>query len=135
MDWLIFAHEQPQVAPDTKMKLNQKLLAQIESDLGLNVPFVKGRIIKIKNCWHFSTDGNAVDARGGSISFLSIPLQEMRQHKNEVCKERFGKQSVKGLSTEQRLRLARTLRARYNSSLKQIARLSGLVYYEVKDRF
>ena len=45
-----------------KMKLDRKLLAQIESDLGLNVPFVKGQKIKVKNCWHFSTDGNAVDA-------------------------------------------------------------------------
>jgi hypothetical protein len=34
----------------------------------------------------------------------------------------------------QRLRLARTLRSRYNSSIKQIARLAGLVYDEVKDR-
>ncbi|MBR1795278.1 MAG: hypothetical protein IJ755_08295 [Bacteroidales bacterium] len=44
------------------MKIDQKLLAQIESDLGLHVPFVKGRQIRIKNCWHFSTDGNAVDS-------------------------------------------------------------------------
>ena len=42
--------------------MDKKLLAQIEADLGLNVPFVKGQKIKIKNCWHFSTDGNAVDA-------------------------------------------------------------------------
>ena len=76
-----------------------------------------------------------VDARGGSISLLSIPMQEMRQHKNEVCQELFGTKSVKSLSTEQRLRLARTLRRRYNSSFKQIARLSGLVYEEVKDLF
>ena len=338
-DWVIFVNEQPSVALDRKMKLNRKLLAQIESDLGLNVPFSKGQKIRIKNCWHFSTDGNAVDAifedeadfiagmnrvfvvvqgynviilafslmdthvhfilygtfeecnrfmhdyvhrtswyisvthhesnkldkvpinhqpveddyylktvicytvknapvggimfnaldypwssgplyfkrqgywssprwmdemrlaepmsvvknrevlrtrqddlvhaaprmigplvfpgeyvaceivervfktcksfnfffcitkeedvdaRGGSISLLSIPMQEMRQHKNEVCKELFGKQTVKGLSTEQRLRLARTLRARFNSSLKQIVRLCGLVYDEVKDYF
>ena len=337
MDWLIFVHEQPSVALDRKMKLNRKLLAQIESDLGLNVPFVRGQKIRIRNCWHFSTDGNAVDAmfendedfiagmnrvfvvvqgykvvilafslmdthvhfilygtfeecnrfmheyvrltswyisfkhhesnkldgvpirhqpveddaylkivicytvknapvggimfnaldypwssgplyfkrtgywssprwmdgverdqsmgfeqrkdilrtnnesithsvvpmigpivfpgeyvasevverifktcksfnyflcitreedvdsRGGSISLLSIPMQEMRQHKNEVCQELFGKKSIKSLSTEQRLRLARTLRRRYNSSIKQIARLCGLVYDEVKD--
>ena len=44
------------------MKLDQKLLAQIVSDLGLDLPFVKGRRITIKNCWHFSTDGNAVDS-------------------------------------------------------------------------
>ena len=93
-----------------------------------------------KTCKSFNyffciTKEEDVDARGGSISLLSIPMQEMRQHKNEVCKELFGQQSVKGLSTEQRLRLARTLRARYNSSLKQIVRLSGLVYDEVKHRF
>ena len=337
-DWRIFVREQPSVALGMIMKLDQKLLAEIESDLGLNVPFVKGQKIKIKNCWHFSTDGNAVDAmfendedfiagmnrifvvvkgynvvilafslmdthlhfilygtfeecnrfmheyvrrtswyisvthhecnkldgvpirhqpveddfylkivicytvknapvggimfnaldypwssgplyfkrpghwssprwmddlegpgpmgvvkhrqtlrtrkddeaqngprmigqlvfpgeyvayeiverifktcksfnfflcitkeedvdaRGGSISLLSIPMQEMRQHKNEVCRELFGVNTVKGLSTEQRLRLARTLRSRYNSSIKQIVRLSGLVYEEVKDR-
>ena len=43
------------------MKLDKKLLTQIVSDLGLDLPFVKGRRITIKNCWHFSTDGNAVD--------------------------------------------------------------------------
>ena len=74
-----------------------------------------------------------VDSRGGSISLLSIPMQEMRQHKNEVCQELFGAQSIKGLNTAQRLRLARTLRSRYNSSIKQIVRLCGLVYDEVKD--
>ena len=74
-----------------------------------------------------------VNSRGGSISLLSIPMQEMRQHKNEVCLELFGTKSVKGLNTAQRLRLARTLRRRYNSSIKQIARLCGLVYDEVKD--
>ena len=74
-----------------------------------------------------------VDSRGGSISLLSIPMQEMRQHKNEVCLELFGEKSVKSLTMEQRLRLARTLRRRYNSSIKQIARLCGLVYDEVKD--
>ena len=43
------------------MKLNDALLAQIVTDLGLDRPFVKGQKIYIKNCWHFSTDGNAVD--------------------------------------------------------------------------
>ena len=74
-----------------------------------------------------------VDARGGTISHLTIPMQEMRQHKSELCREMFGKAHVKGLSTQQRLRLARALRRQYNSSIKQIARLCGLVYDEVKD--
>ena len=74
-----------------------------------------------------------IESRGGSISRLSIPIQEMRQHKNELCREMFGTNSVKGLDTRQRLKLARVLRSRYNSSIKQITRLTGLVYEEVKD--
>ena len=73
-----------------------------------------------------------VDARGGSISLLSIPIQEMRQHKSEICQELFGERTVKKLNTQERLRLAKTLRARYNSSLKQICRLTGLVYEEAQ---
>lgn len=75
----------------------------------------------------------SVDARGGMISHLSLPMQEMRQHKNEVCKELFGTTGTKSLATAQRLKLARVLKSRYNSSIKQIARLCGLVYDEVKD--
>lgn len=60
-------------------------------------------------------------------------MQEMRQHKNKVCRELFGVDGIRTLSTTQRLKLARVLKSRYNSSLKQIARLSGLVYPEVKD--
>ena len=74
-----------------------------------------------------------VDSREGTISHLSIPMQEMRQLKNDLCKEMFGDASSKQLSTTQRLHLARRLHSRYNSSVKQIARLCGLVYGEVKD--
>lgn len=94
------------------------------------------RIFKTCKSFNFflcTTKEEDIDARGGVISLLSIPMQEMRQHKNEVCHELFGTKSVKRLSTQQRLRLARTLRSRYNSSLKQIIRLCGLVYDEVKD--
>lgn len=74
-----------------------------------------------------------VDSRGGTISHLSIPMQEMRQHKKEVCKELFGTTEIKKLDTRQRIHLARTLWARFNSSKKQIIRLCGLVYEEAKD--
>lgn len=74
-----------------------------------------------------------VESRGGIISRLSIPMQEMRQHKNEICRELYGTTSVKGLDTRQRIRLAKTLKSRYDSSVKQITRLTGLVYDEVKD--
>lgn len=36
-------------------------LQQIIIDLGLNLPFIKGQIIRIRNCWHFSTPGEFVE--------------------------------------------------------------------------
>ena len=79
------------------------------------------------------TKEEEVDSKGGTISHLSVPMQEMRQHKNELCLELFNTASIKKLNTSQRLILARTLRSRFNSSIKQIARLCGLIYNEVKD--
>ena len=86
------------------------------------------------NYFYCKTKEDDVDSRGGDVSRLSIPMKEMRQHKRDVCRELFGVENVKSLSTEQRLRLARTLRAKFNSSPRQIAALSGLVYDEVKDK-
>ena len=74
-----------------------------------------------------------VDERGGSISRLSLPMQEMRQHKTEACHELFGTDSIRTLTTAQRLHLAKVLKSRYNSSTKQLARLCGLVYDEVRN--
>ena len=72
-----------------------------------------------------------IEKFGGVISNLSIPREEMREHKKEVCHELFGVNDIRKLKTEERIRLARTLKSRYNSSPKQIARLCGLVYEEV----
>ena len=94
------------------------------------------RLFKTCRSYHYflcSTREEDVDSRGGTLSLLSIPMQEMRQHRTEVCLELFGKESAKTLSTAERIRLAKKLRVRYNSSVKQIARLCGLVYHEVKD--
>jgi len=74
-----------------------------------------------------------VDSRNGVVSYLSIPIQEMQQHKKEMCKELFGVETVKTLDTGQRLRLAKALRSKYNSSKKQIIRLCGLVYSEAEN--
>ena len=91
-----------------------------------------------KTCKSFNyfmcvTKEDDVDSRGGTISHLSVPIQEMRQHKNELCREMFGVETVKTLDMRQRLKLARALRSKYNSSVQQIARLTGLVFEEVKD--
>lgn len=40
------------------MKLDKKLRAQLERDLSLGAPFIKGSNRPVKNCWHFSSDGN-----------------------------------------------------------------------------
>ena len=72
-----------------------------------------------------------VESRGGSISHLSIPIQEMRQHRNDICRELFNSNSIRTLNTTQRMKLAKVLRSRYNCSIKQIARLCGLVYGEL----
>jgi len=84
------------------------------------------------NYFMSTTREDEFESHEGLISNLSIPMQEMRQNKRQVCRELFGTESVKGLDTASRLRLARALRSRYNSSVKQIVRLCGLVYDEVK---
>ncbi|MBR5019140.1 MAG: hypothetical protein IKX53_05845 [Bacteroidales bacterium] len=88
---------------------------------------------KSYNYFFCITKEEDVDSRGGTISHLSIPMQEMRQHKNEICRELFGTSRIKQLNMQQRIHLARVLRARFNSSKKQIIRLCGLVYDETKD--
>ena len=74
-----------------------------------------------------------VESSGGAISRLSIPDHQMRQNKVAVCKEIFGVESARTLSTSQRLKLMRVLKHRYDSSPKQLARICGLSYDEVKD--
>ncbi|MBQ9892539.1 MAG: hypothetical protein IJM35_05220 [Bacteroidales bacterium] len=88
---------------------------------------------KSYNYFMSSTRDDMVDSRDGIISHLCIPMQEMRQHKNELCAAMFGVRTVKALDTSKRIRLARALHSRYNSSVKQIARLCGLLYDEVKN--
>lgn len=94
------------------------------------------KIFKTCRCFNYfmcKSKESDVDALGGTISHLSMPMREMRQYKNETCMELFGHASAKMLDTRQRILLARTLRARYYSSDRQIIRLCGLVYDEVKD--
>lgn len=74
-----------------------------------------------------------VESKSGMLSRMSIPMQEMRQNKQELCLQMFGTESTRTLDMEKRLMLARTLRSRYHSSVKQIARLCGLVYNDIKD--
>ena len=73
-----------------------------------------------------------IESRGGAISRLSIPDAEMRQNKAAVCRELFGVETVRTLSTQQRLRLLKVLKHRYDSSPKQLSRICGLRYEEIR---
>lgn len=84
------------------------------------------------NYYLYRVKESDVDSRGGVTSSLTIPLQEMRQHKREMCKSLYGVETVSTLNTVQRLKLAKALKSKYNSSKKQIARVCGLVYSEVE---
>lgn len=74
-----------------------------------------------------------IELMEGSISRLSIPIQEMRQNRNALCSELFNAKTIRTLTTGQRIKLAKTLRLKYNSSVKQIAKLCGLIYDEIKE--
>lgn len=88
---------------------------------------------KSYNYFMCRTREDDVDSRGGTISNLSIPIQELRQCRNEMCMEMFGRTAMNSLKTQQRIALARAMRRKYNSSPKQIAKACGLVFDEVKD--
>ena len=80
-----------------------------------------------------TTKESDIESRGGYISRLSLPDQEIRQHKNELCLELFGEKFSHNLDTGKRIHLAHCLKSRYNCSTKQIARICGLRYDEIKN--
>jgi len=89
------------------------------------------KTVRSFNYFMCKSKDSEVESVGSFLSSLSIPDQEMRQNRDAMCNEMFGIRSVRKLSLSQRLALARALKSRYNSSVKQIARVSGLKYDEV----
>lgn len=89
------------------------------------------RSTKSFNYFMCRTREDDVDSKGGILSYLTMPIQELRQHKTELCMSMFGEKTVKNLDIQKRIKLARTLKSKYNSSSKQIARVCGLIYEEV----
>lgn len=93
------------------------------------------RIFRTHKSFNYFLSANQaveIERRHGVISRLSLSDQEMRQHKLELCMELFGVKTIRTLSTENRIRLAKALKLRYNSSPKQIARICKLVYKEME---
>lgn len=132
------AREQRQVL---KSRRHANQIARMIGQIVFPGEYVASEVVErlFKTCKAFnyflcSSREDDVESREGVISHLSIPIQEMRQHRKELCREMFGTESLAGLDTVRRLKLARTLKSRYNSSTKQIVRVCGLVYEEVRDR-
>lgn len=76
-----------------------------------------------------------VDSRGGSISMMSIPIQELRKYRDELCHTMFGEKGLSNLDTTKRVKLASALKSRYNSSPRQICKVCGITYEDVKDKY
>lgn len=83
------------------------------------------------NYYLFKTKDLEVEARDGDITHLSIPDQELRQKRDEICKNEFAVNSVRNLDTCKRIILAKKLKRLFNCSTKQIARVCGLKFEEV----
>ena len=88
---------------------------------------------KAYNYFLSTTKDVDIESRGGAISNLTVPLSEMRNNRRILMGELFGMTELRRLNTTQRLHLAKCMKTRYNCSTKQIAKLSGLIYDEVKD--
>lgn len=92
------------------------------------------RTHKSYNYFLLSTRERDVEERGGVNSPLSIPDNELRQRKQEVCSVLFGVKSTKLLTVNQRVALAQELGRQFSCSPKQLARVCGLVYKEVENK-
>lgn len=73
-----------------------------------------------------------IESKGGDISRLSIPDSELAQRKRELCMQYYGLESTRTISTDKRVFLCRILKSQFNCSTKQLARVCGLKYSEVK---
>lgn len=73
-----------------------------------------------------------MDSHAMLISRLSMPIQEIRQHRNELSLELFGKTGLRNFDMAQRVKLARALRKKYGCSAKQVCKVCGLIHDEVK---
>ena len=94
------------------------------------------RIFKTNRSFNYfmcKTKEEDIEKQGGILSELSIPIQELRQHRNKICKNLFETDSIRNLTPQQRIKLARAIKSQLNCSPKQICRLCGLIYTEIKD--
>ena len=140
--WMLGLDNIVQKAQDKRMitKSRGKISSEIRTVDGLILPnqYVAVAIVeklfrthKAFNYFMSISKDIDIESRGGIISHLSVPLNEMRDNRRVLSQEMFGIEELRGLNMGQRLQLARRLKSLYNCSPKQIAKLCGLVYNEV----
>lgn len=88
---------------------------------------------KSYNYFMCKTKEEDIDSKGGAVSKLTIPIYELREYRNLLCKELFDTKNIRTLNIEERIKLAKVMKSKYKSSFKQIAKACGLIYDEVKD--
>lgn len=72
----------------------------------------------------------AFDSSGGRFCGISLPDNELRQYRDELCVKMFGC-SPRKLNARQRIELGRALKSQFGSSTKQIARMVCLSHDEL----
>ena len=117
---------------------NARLIGDIiEPSEYVDVEMVEA-VFKTHKAYHYficMSSENDIDSREGLVSRLSLPDNELLQYKRELIQHMFGNVSSRSLSVEQRVSLCRKMKSRYNSSTKQLARICGLKYEEIRDLF
>lgn len=61
-----------------------------------------------------------IEERGGIITHLSIPIQEMRSYRDALCSELFGDKGLRNLDTAKRIKLARALKRHLANFLQRV---------------
>ena len=79
------------------------------------------------------TKDEDIDKVEGVLTKVTIPIQELRQHRREICQEIFSQKSIRELNIEERIKIGRIIKHRFKCSTKQICRVCGLIYEDVKD--
>lgn len=74
-----------------------------------------------------------VESKDGYISRFTLPDNELIQYRLELSKNYYGQESIRMLNAEQRFKLCRMLLSKYNCSKKQVVRICGLKFSEVKN--
>lgn len=74
-----------------------------------------------------------IESRDGYISRFTLPDNELIQYRRELSKNYYGQENIRLLNAEQRFKLCRMLLSKYNCSKKQVVRICGLKFSEVKN--